>query len=196
MPKSSRSCCRRQIRNKHWNQKAATRVAADLFGNPLETDLFGSPVYAKSSKALGLPWRECLNPITYTENVVKDFLRYQLTTYSFADPSLHRQMRQLLNLEQTRRTPLLAGPFLSLSHSFRRGPHAQTGRRRRPASAAGRIAGYENVYGHQEKAVRAIVGGAQYNRSRPATGPARRNAFSIRLSASIGTPGGRRGGGH
>ena len=36
-----------------------------------------------------------LNPITYTENVVEDFLRYQLTTYSFADPSLHRQMRHL-----------------------------------------------------------------------------------------------------
>src|ERR1019366_2174397 len=63
-----------------------------------------------------------LNPITYTENVVEDFLRYQLTTYSFADPSLHRQMRQLLNLDQTRRTPLLAGPFVSLSRSFRRGP--------------------------------------------------------------------------
>src|SRR6266849_5535430 len=61
-----------------------------------------------------------LNPITYTENVVEDFLRYQLTTYSFADPSLHRQMRQLLNLDQTRRTPLLAGPFVSLSRSFRR----------------------------------------------------------------------------
>ena len=62
-----------------------------------------------------------MNPITYTENVVEDFLRYQLTTYSFADPSLHRQMRQLLNLDQTRRTPLLAGPFVSLSRSFRRG---------------------------------------------------------------------------
>ena len=37
-----------------------------------------------------------LNPITYTENVVEDFLRYQMTTYSFADPNLHRQMRQAI----------------------------------------------------------------------------------------------------
>lgn len=26
-----------------------------------------------------------LNPITYTEDVVSDFLRYQLSTYAFAD---------------------------------------------------------------------------------------------------------------
>lgn len=29
-----------------------------------------------------------LNPITYTEDVVRDFLRYQLTTYPFADQRL------------------------------------------------------------------------------------------------------------
>lgn len=45
-----------------------------------------------------------LNPITYTEQVVGDFLRYQLTTYPLADADLHAQMRQLLNLEATRRT--------------------------------------------------------------------------------------------
>ena len=46
-----------------------------------------------------------LNPITYTEQVVSDFLRYQLSTYAFADDKLYQQMRELLNLEQTRSTP-------------------------------------------------------------------------------------------
>ena len=48
-----------------------------------------------------------LNPVTYTEEVVADFLRYQLTTYPFSDERLHGQMRRLLNLEETRNTPLL-----------------------------------------------------------------------------------------
>ena len=33
-----------------------------------------------------------LNPITFTERVVDDFLRYQLTTYPLADPSLFDQL--------------------------------------------------------------------------------------------------------
>lgn len=99
-----------------------------------------------------------LNPITFTENVVEDFLRYQLTTYSFADPSLHRQMRKLLNLDQTRRTPLLAGPFISLSRSFRKGPTLKAlGEEGLLHPLIATIAGYENVYGHQEKAIRSIA---------------------------------------
>jgi len=62
-----------------------------------------------------------LNPILYTEKVVKDFLKYQITTYPFADKNLYEQMRQLLNLEHTRNTPLFQGPYISLSRSFRQG---------------------------------------------------------------------------
>ena len=42
-----------------------------------------------------------LNPITYTEKAVGDFLRYELTTYPFADPRLYAQMRELLSLEMS-----------------------------------------------------------------------------------------------
>ena len=62
-----------------------------------------------------------LNPILFTERVVQDFLRYQLTAYPFADKSLYAQMRQLLNLEETRRSPLLKGPYVSLSRTFEEG---------------------------------------------------------------------------
>lgn len=101
-----------------------------------------------------------LNPIVYTEKVVSDFLRYQLTAYPFADKSLYDQMRSLLNLEETRATPLFKGPYISLSRTFRKGariadlisegilhPHLN------------QIAPYPNVYGHQESAIRAIASG-------------------------------------
>ena len=46
-----------------------------------------------------------LNPIAYTEHVVCNFLRYQFTAYPFADTRLHGQMRGLLSLDETRRSP-------------------------------------------------------------------------------------------
>lgn len=36
-----------------------------------------------------------LNPIVFTEKVVRSFLRYQLTAYPFADERLHRQMHEV-----------------------------------------------------------------------------------------------------
>ena len=60
-----------------------------------------------------------LNPIVYTEKVVRSFLRYQLTAYPFADERLLAQMRTLLSLDQTRNSPLLKGPYISLSRPFR-----------------------------------------------------------------------------
>jgi superfamily II DNA/RNA helicase len=100
-----------------------------------------------------------LNPIVFTEKVVRSFLRYQLTAYPFADAGLHAQMRGLLSLDETRDSPLLKGPYVSLSRPFRQGaaidalvregvfhPHM---RQRIPS-------GISHLYGHQEEAVRAI----------------------------------------
>ena len=79
-----------------------------------------------------------LNPVAYTENVVRSFLRYQLTAYPFSDPRLHAQMRALLSLDETRRSPLLKGPYVSLSRPFREGAAVATSGRRRPAPPASR----------------------------------------------------------
>lgn len=101
-----------------------------------------------------------LNPITYTERVVGDFLRYQLTTYPLADERLHAQMRRLLSLEHTRATPLLRGPYISLSRSFRRGAAlAELTRAGVVHPFLGTLAPFSHVYGHQEAAIRAIVAG-------------------------------------
>ena len=103
-----------------------------------------------------------LNPIAYTENVVRSFLRYQLTAYPFADPHLHSQMRKLLSLDETRRSPLLKGPYVSLSRPFRQGApvgslvtegllHPHLGERI-PQDIT-------HLYSHQERAIRAISEG-------------------------------------
>ena len=103
-----------------------------------------------------------INPTAYTEKIVRSFLKYQLSAYPFADGRLHGQMRELLSVDKVRRTPLLRGPYISLSRGFRAGatvaklvtdgifhPHM---RQIIPASIT-------NVYGHQERAVRAVHAG-------------------------------------
>ena len=103
-----------------------------------------------------------LNPVAYTEKVVRSFLRYQLSAYPFADPRLHKQMRELLSLDSTRQSPLLKGPYVSLSQPFRPGatidelvseqllhPHL---RERIPNSIT-------RLYSHQERAIRSIGAG-------------------------------------
>lgn len=104
--------------------------------------------------------RSMLNPITYAEKIVSDFLRYQLTTYAFADERLYRQMRGLLSLEQTRRTPLLRGPYISLSRAFLAGARVADLVREgllHPHLAA--LTPHPAVYKHQESAIRAIAQG-------------------------------------
>jgi len=98
-----------------------------------------------------------INPIAFTEKVVRSFLRYQLTAYPFAVENLHAQMRGLLSLDQTRQSPLLKGPYVSLSRPFKQGaavkdliakgifhPHMWE----RIPEAINRI------YGHQKEAIR------------------------------------------
>ena len=103
-----------------------------------------------------------LNPIAYTEKVVRSFLRYQLTAYPFADPRLHAQMRELLSLDRTRRSPLLKGPYVSLSRPFRQGAPIDAliaGNLLHPHLRERIPKGITHLYGHQERAIRAIAAG-------------------------------------
>jgi len=61
-----------------------------------------------------------INPIVYTEKIVRSFLKYQLSAYPFSDPRLNAQMRELLSVDKVRRTPLLRGPYISLSRDSAR----------------------------------------------------------------------------
>lgn len=103
-----------------------------------------------------------INPIVYTEKVVRSFLKYQLTAYPFADPRLFDQMRDLLSLDRVRGTPLLRGPYVSLSRAFRQGASVEQLQTEGVLHAHMRQvipADITHVYGHQEKAIRSINSG-------------------------------------
>lgn len=101
-----------------------------------------------------------LNPLSYTENVVRSFLRYQLTAYPFADERLYAQMRELLSLETARETPLLKGPYVSLSRAFQPGASVESLVEEGLFHAhMGQLIPFPTVYGHQERAIRSIAGG-------------------------------------
>lgn len=103
-----------------------------------------------------------LNPIVYTERIFRSFLRYQLTAYPFSDERLHSQMRDLLSLDATRNSPLIKGPYISLSRPFSQGAAVDDLIRERifhPHMRERIPAEIKHVYGHQEEAIRAIHGG-------------------------------------
>ncbi len=103
-----------------------------------------------------------INPVVYTEKIVRSFLKYQLSAYPFSDTRLHRQMRELLSLDKVRRTPLLRGPYISLSRGFREGATIQQFIDEgvlHPHMRQIIPAGFTNLYGHQERAVRAVQAG-------------------------------------
>jgi len=101
-----------------------------------------------------------LNPVRFTEKVVGDFLKYQLTTYPFTDPRLRDQMRDLLSLTETRSTPLLKGPYLDLSRAYQMGAQVEA------LVDDGifhpflrEVILHPSLYAHQEEAIRAIADG-------------------------------------
>lgn len=109
-----------------------------------------------------------LNPVAFTEKVVSSFLRYQLTAYPFADPDLYKQMRRLLSLEATRDTPLLKGPYISLSRRFREGARvADLTKDGLLHPFLDNLVEHPRLYGHQEKAIPAPSSGAAPRSSRP-----------------------------
>ena len=101
-----------------------------------------------------------LNPITFTEQVVDDFLHYQLTTYPLADQDLYAQLRHLLQLEESRNTPLRKGPFVSLSRPFRQGATvAQLIEQGIFHPTMQSVVPYDSVRAHQEEAIRSVQRG-------------------------------------
>ncbi|MCE7937239.1 MAG: DUF1998 domain-containing protein [Chloroflexi bacterium CFX6] len=101
-----------------------------------------------------------INPVAYTEKVISGFLRYQLTAYPLADQRLSRQMRQLLSIDATRKSPLLRGPYISLSRAFRPGAAVRQlvdEGLLHPLLAS--LHPHDRLYGHQEEAIRAIAAG-------------------------------------
>lgn len=97
------------------------------------------------------------NPITFTQEIFKDFLRFQSTTYQFSSLRLREQFQRKLGIGEPHKSPLVKGPYVSLSKSFQSGakvselvaekilhPHMMN------------LIPYPNLYLHQEQALRSI----------------------------------------
>jgi len=59
-----------------------------------------------------------LNPISFAAQVNEQFLRYQLTSHPLADERLAKQAERMVRGEQLEGSPLVKGPYLSLSKPF------------------------------------------------------------------------------
>jgi ATP-dependent helicase YprA (DUF1998 family) len=69
-------------------------------------------------------------------------------------------MRKLLNLDETRRSPLMTGPYVSLSGTCEEGiAVANAVREDWLHHYLTQLISHPHLYGHQEQAIRALIGG-------------------------------------
>ena len=104
-----------------------------------------------------------LNPIAYTENVVRSFLRYQLTAYPFADPGPARPDAR--SAVARPHAPVAVGSKGRTSVCRVRSGKARRWRRWSTRACCTRICAngfptrFTHLYSHQERAIRAIADG-------------------------------------
>ena len=61
-----------------------------------------------------------INPIKFAKDVNENFLNYQLTAFPFTDEDLNNQAKELLK-GKFGNSPMIKGPYISLSKSFLEG---------------------------------------------------------------------------
>ena len=64
-----------------------------------------------------------INPIQFAYEVNEQFLRYQLTAFPLADPTLSEQAKKMLKGPHS--SPLIKGPYISLTRSHKLGKNIQ-----------------------------------------------------------------------
>jgi ATP-dependent helicase YprA (DUF1998 family) len=100
-----------------------------------------------------------LNPITFSEQVNRQFLRYQLTAFPLSDPDLEKQARNMLGAN-TEESELVKGPYISLSRSFAEGSIlADLVKEKRLHPAVAGIADHPRMFAHQQAAFDAVTSG-------------------------------------
>lgn len=100
-----------------------------------------------------------INPVAFANKVNEQFQNYQLTAFPLADPSLYDQAHKLLTEKGSER-PLIKGPYISLSKSFKMGNDlkdlASEGVVHKALSG---LTEYTRLFLHQEKALNAVLNG-------------------------------------
>lgn len=120
-----------------------------------------------------------LNPIQFGEHVVEQFHRYLMTYFPIADARMEAQVREHLKRGPGRERKLVRGPFIHLNRPFEPGPmlrDLQEELRLHPALPG--LFRFEQLYKHQELALRAILNG-RHTVMATATGSGKTEGFLI-----------------
>lgn len=102
-----------------------------------------------------------INPIKFAKDVNDNFLNYQLTAFPFTDIDLSNQAKDLIK-GKFGESPMIKGPYISLSKSFQEGKSIKSlieSGQANPALEG--IAPFPILFKHQEKAYEAITN--EYN---------------------------------
>lgn len=100
-----------------------------------------------------------MNPIQFASQVNEQFLDYQLTAFPLTDPDLATQARAMLR-GMLGRSPLIQGPYVSLSKSFQQGRDLREMAREgivHPALPG--LAPYPALFAHQYETLRQVQAG-------------------------------------
>ena len=99
-----------------------------------------------------------INPVRFAQQVNEQFINYQLTAFPLSDSDLAEQARNLLRTKIG--SPLIKGPYISLSRSFR------LGRNLSDMAAAGLVhkalpglTAYPGLFAHQDKTLDEVLQG-------------------------------------
>jgi ATP-dependent helicase YprA (DUF1998 family) len=96
-----------------------------------------------------------INPIQFAEEVNNQFLRYQLTAFPLSDPDLSEQAKKMLT---GRSSPLIKGPYISLTRSYKPGEEIKTLiKKDKLHPALEGIAEYPRLLSHQQKVLEAVL---------------------------------------
>ena len=102
-----------------------------------------------------------LNPIRFAQIVNEQFLNYQLTASPITDPDLGRQVRDTLKGTAISGSPLIKGPYVSLSKSFlfaEKDLHQMAADEKIHPALPG-IATYSSLFAHQAETLIAVKSG-------------------------------------
>ena len=100
-----------------------------------------------------------INPIKFAKDVNENFLNYQLTAFPFTDEDLNNQAKELLK-GKFGNSPMIKGPYISLSKSFLEGESISDLVEKGIAHPALQgIAPFPTLFKHQERAFNSISNG-------------------------------------
>ncbi len=100
-----------------------------------------------------------INPIQFASQVNTQFLDYQLTAFPLTDPDLAAQARAMLR-GMLGRSPLIQGPYISLSKSFRLGADlCELAKAGIVHPALPGLAPYPVLFAHQDETLRQVKAG-------------------------------------